>query len=559
MADPAKRQRNILGLSLLALVVVAALAAGGFAVAVRLAARPGGPNLAAKQVLRLANVGGIPARALDPALFTSRNSEQVNALVYTGLVKLDANVQVIPDLASGWDISADGKTYTFHLRRGLRFSNGDPLTASDVAYSIDRAFSPSISTSLAASAGNYDLSDIVGEADRAAGKIPTMIGPGRGLVVTNQETLQIHLDRPIAFFLEQLTTSAGWVVDKKIIQQYGPDWPDGHAVGSGPFLLKSWQPRNQLITFVPNPYWYGPKTHLTEIDMPIFFGGNDAFQEFQSGAIDIDNAVDQADYTAAKALASKGVFNLSGSPALLLFFLEPNSAVPPFNNLSVRQAFAEAVDRNAIANQILGGTVLPSDQLVPQGNPGYDAGLQGLPFNPQDARARLLSVYPDPSLMPQVILSCFDFADVAAKLQQDFQTYLGVHIDLVPNCPGMINDLPIHKIQFTLSSWVVDYPDPADWLSTQVASGASSNDTNFENPQVDQLLAQADVERDQSKRFSLYHQAEELAVDDVALIPYAQGKNIVVFQKDVHGYALLPNGLTSPDLWANVYMCAGPC
>jgi oligopeptide transport system substrate-binding protein len=96
----------------------------------------------------------------------------------------------------------------------------------------------------------------------------------------------------------------------------------------------------------------------------------------------------------------------------------------------------------------------------------------------------------------------------------------------------------------------VDYPDPQDWLPIAM---------NLGNPQVDQLLAQADVERDQHTRFSLYHQAEELAVDDVALIPYAQGKNIVVFQKDVHGYALLPNGLTSPDLWANVYICAGPC
>src|SRR5215469_16831775 len=107
MADRAKRQRTILLLALLALVVVSVLVAGGFAVAARLASRPGGPTLAAKQVLRLANVGGMPARALDPALFMSRNAEQVNALVYTGLVQLDANLQVIPDMASGWGISAD--------------------------------------------------------------------------------------------------------------------------------------------------------------------------------------------------------------------------------------------------------------------------------------------------------------------------------------------------------------------------------------------------------------------------------------------------------------------
>src|SRR6185437_8087870 len=199
---------------------------------------------------------------------------------------------------------------------------------------------------------------------------PTMIGPGRGLVVLDQETLQINLDRPIAFFLEQLTSQPGWVVDKKVIGQYGPEWWDGHAVGSGPFLLKSWQPWNDhLITLVPNPSWYGPKTHLTEIDMPIIWDAHAAFQEFRSGALDVDNAVDQPDYTAAKAL---GPQEFSEGPALSLLWLAPDSTRPPFNNLAVRQALAEAVDRVAIARQVFGGTVIPSDHLVPLLNPGYD-------------------------------------------------------------------------------------------------------------------------------------------------------------------------------------------
>jgi ABC-type transport system substrate-binding protein len=471
-------------------------------------------------------------------------------------VKFDAQtMQVIPDLATDWDISADGRTYTFHLRHGLRFSNGDPLTASDLAYSIDRAFSPGESGAAIRYLSINDVPNIVGAADRAAGKSPTIIGTG--VVATSDTTFQINLVQPAACFLAQLTSPVSWVVDKKVVQQYGQTWFDGHAVGTGPFLLKSWQHRVQL-TFVPNPHWYGARSYLTEIDMPIISDPRTAFHDFQTKAIDIDPAVDGSDYEVARALGVNEVFE---GPVLSVSSLAPNSAVPPFNNLTVRQAFAEAVDRDKIAYWVFHNPVIPSDHLLPRGNPGYYAGLKGLPFNPPDARAKLASVYPDPSLMPRIVLSCFggvgeDGNLIASILQQDFQTILGVHIDVVPGCPADIDGVPSRSIQLSLSERLMDYPDPQDWLSLQIAGGSFGNTTNFENPQVDHLLAQADVERDQDKRFSLYHQAEELAIDNVALIPFAQGKNLVVFQKDVHGYTLMPNGLPSPDMWADVYMLA---
>jgi oligopeptide transport system substrate-binding protein len=567
--------RNLL-LALLAVVVVAGgvfglwLAKGGST-----AHSPGSgvtattPDLAANQVLRVANIGVQDIQTLDPALVEDSGSYYAVELLFTGLVNLDPNtLKVVPDLATGWDLSADGKTYTFHLRSGLKFSNGDPLTAQDVAYSIDRAFDPAQSGK--SYTADYYLggqggviAGIVGAQDREAGRIPTMIGPGRGLVVVDATTLQINLTRPALWFLDALTYAVSWVVDKKIIDQYGANWFDGHAVGSGPFIVKSWQHKVQL-TFVPNPSWYGAKSHLTEIDMPLISDSNLAWSAFQAGQIDVDNALPSADYAAAKALGSK---EFAESPNLSTFYLAPNSKVPPFDNVTVRQAFAEAVDRETIANQILGGTVLPTDHMVPQGQPGYYAGLKGLPFNPADAAARLRSVYPNVGSMPPVTLEYPTGGRdaIVAKLQQDFQTYLGVTISLKAVTFGQLvtdietkNAQGIYPVQFYILGWVADYPDPQDWLD-QVTSTNINNNMNFSSAQVDSLVAQADASTDENQRISLYNQAEELAIDQVAWIPYSQGKNIVVFQSNVHGYVLDAQGLIPPSVWANVYICRDVC
>jgi oligopeptide transport system substrate-binding protein len=505
----------------------------------------------AKQVLSYANIGTQDIKTLDPARVTDISSAQALELVFSGLVSLDPKtLKVVPDIATNWDISNQGTRYTFHLKSGVKFSNGDPADASAFAYSIDRALDPATKSQVAA----LYLGHIVGATDRNAGKIPSIIGTG--LVVIDPQTLQINLDSPISYFLQALTYPTSWAVDKNVVQHYGEQWYDGHAIGTGPFILKSWQHKVQL-TFLQNPNWYGRKLTLTEIDMPMIADTSTAFKSFQAKELDIDNLVDSADYTIAKALGPKNYFE---GPALSSGYLAPNSAVPPFDNVTVRQAFAEAVDRNAIANQVLNGFVYPTDHIVPKGMPGYYDGLKGLPFNPQDAKAKLASVYPDVSKMPTVTLEYPKLADndkVAVRLQQDFQTYLGVHINLNSvDFEQLITDVYTYKVQFYLLGWIADYPDPQDWTSIQFVKDSANNTMNFENAQVDQLTAQADVEQDQAKRFALYNQAEELAVDEVAWIPTTQGKNIYVFQSWVKGFAQNAGGLT-PDLaWPDVSITA---
>jgi oligopeptide transport system substrate-binding protein len=523
-------------------------------------------TLAANQKFVYPNVGTQDVQTLDPALMTDLNSAQALSLIDAGLVTLDPKtLEVKPDLASNWDVSSDGKTYTFHIRPGLKFSNGDPLTAQDFAYSIDRAFDPAQSGKSYTPTyylGNPEAG-IVGGDERAAGKIKTMIGTagsGAGLVVVDPTTLQINITGPALWFLDALTYPVSYPVDKKVVDQYGANWWDGHFVGTGPFMLKSWTHKVSL-TFVQNPYWYGTKPTLTEVDMPMIADPNTAWNNFQSKEVDTVG-VPSADYKIAKALGPSEFFE---GPSLSIFYVAPNSKVAPFDNLTVRQAFAEAVDRDTIANQVLQGTSLPSDHIVPEGMPGYNPNLKGLPFNPSDAAAKLKSVYPDLTKMPAVTLEYPKGGDndkIAAKLQQDYQTYLGVHINLngvdfgqLLNDVGSKNSAGIFPVQFYMLGWIADYPDPQDWLNLVVSTNGNNN-MNFSNAQVDSLVAQADASLDQNQRISLYNQAEEIAIDNVAWIPFIQGKTIYVFQKYVQGYYSDAQGLT-PDIgWPSVKILA---
>ncbi len=516
-------------------------------------------TLASNQTLKIPNVGTADVKTLDPALITDLNSSSALSLIESGLVTLDPKtLKVVPDLASGWDVSPDGKTYTFHIRPNLKFSNGDPLTAQDFAYSIDRAFSPPISGK--SYTPTYYLGNpaagIVGGNDRANGKIDSMIGPGKGLVVVNDTTLQINITGPALWFLAAMTYPVSDPVDKKVVDQFGANWWDGNFVGTGPFILKSWQHKVKL-TFVPNPNWYGKKPTLTNVEMDMIADPNAAWNQFQSKEQDIGGPP-AADYKIAKALGPSEFFE---GPSLSIFYVAPNSKVPPFDNVTVRQAFAEATDRDGIANQTLQGTVLPSDHIVPQGNPGYYAGLKGLPFNPQDAKSKLQSVYPDVTKMPAVTLEYPKGGDndkIATRLQQDYQTYLGVHINLNPVDFGqLLNDTTsknaqgFFPVQFYMLGWIADYPDAQDWMDL-VTCNNPNNTMNFCNQDVDSKVAQADASLDNNQRDTLYNQAEEIAIDQVSWIPFEQGKTIYTHQKWVSGFTIDAQGLTPDIAWPDV-------
>ena len=223
---------------------------------------------------------------LDPALVLSADQTSMNAIsmIYTGLVQLDDKLQVQPQLAQSWEVSSDGLTYTFHLRHNLKFSDGTPLTSTDVAYSINRALEPATKSSTAP----IYLS-LVKDSDKLlAGFIPTFSLIGDSLLTPDNNTLVIQIKKKAPYFLDMLTYPCSYVVEKHLIDTYQTSFTNYLTEGgsSGPFKI-SRDTQGQEIDFVPNTNYYGPQPQLKKVVFPFYQQPDNAYHAYQVGQADI--------------------------------------------------------------------------------------------------------------------------------------------------------------------------------------------------------------------------------------------------------------------------------
>ncbi len=500
-----------------------------------------------KKVLIWPNVGITDLAQLDPALVSDPNSTLATQLVFGGLVKLNAQLQVVPDAAYSWQISPDGKTYTFYLSSSLRFADGTPVTTQDVIYSLDRSLQMSAQAVQDGGVGAlFYLGHIVGAADVASGKANT----ASGLTAVDPQTLQIQLDSSAAYFLNDLAEPAAFIVPGQQIQKYGKNWME-HAFGTGPFVLSRWTHSVQM-TFTPNPNYYGEKPVINELDMPFVQNQHAALLSYNAGQYDLTWNLSGPDYPGASTQK-----NFHQTVMLATDALVPNTTKEPFNHLEVRQAFALALNVSVLAHQVMGDTVVATTTLMPPGMPqDVSSKVQGLGFDPQRARQLLQSVYPDVSTMPPVTLTYANDSLPQAEaqaMQQMWQNALGIRVNLSPIDPSTYQrEWHNGQIQLGVINWAASLPDPWSLLSLYLASNGTDNLGGWKNEQFDQLVSQADVLfNDPTQRAMLYQQAEQLALTDGAWIPYDHPKFTAFLAPYVHGLAVTPLGLLAPN-WAKV-------
>jgi len=505
----------------------------------------GTPRPAAKQALIFPNVGVQDLSSLDPAEVSDENSVLAVTMIYSGLVRLDQKLNVVPDQAT-WTISPDRKVYTFSLKPGITFSDGTPLTAETYVYSLTRALSPAVqSDSVMLFLGN-----IVGAAGVNTGKA-TMLS---GVQAPNASTLVITLNQPTEYFLQALTNPLAFAVNQKSIAQYGEtdrsDLAAGNGVGTGPFMVKAWQ-HNTKIVLVPNPHYYGAHTRLTEVDMLFAVDAHTALQAYQGGQYSFVWNITPEDLGAARGLSG-----FSSQPQLETDSLFLNTQMPPFDQPAVRQAFARAIDKNLLAQSILKNSVIPASTIIPSGIPGYQPALTSLSFNRAQALTFLHTVYPDVSQVPPVTFSypnSLVSSALAGSLQHMWQTALGISVKLLPVETNAYNDeVANHQIQLGFGQWNANFPDPYDVLAQNLVSSAPGNAGMWQNTQFDGLVQQAE-QTSGTERFTLYGQAEQVAINDVGLLPLDHQTLAAVIPPTVHGVSLNPMGLYFGD-WSNVYL-----
>ena len=501
--------------------------------------------LASKQVLTFPNVGTKDISVMDPAQGPDSNSALAQGMIYSGLVRFDQNQNVLPDQAT-WTISPDRKTYTFTLKPGLAFSDGTPVNAQTYVYTLTRALLHSVNSPIA----TLFLGNIVGANDVNSGKTNTL----SGVQALNATTLQITLTQPTEYFLQVLASPVAYAVNQSIITRYGQtDWTnhvENAGIGTGPFEVKAWV-HNTKMVLVPNPHYYGAKTKLTEVDMVFVNDPSTAFRSYQAREYDFAWNIAPPDLSQARGLP--GYSNKSLLETDMLFF---DNTKAPFNNLAVRQAFAYAINKNALVKAIFSNSVVAASTIIPPGMPGYQPDYPGLAFDAAKAKALLQSVYPDVSKVPSVTFSYPD-AQVSLQLgqalQQMWQTALGVQVKLHAEDLTAYNvDTANHTIQFGFTQWSADFPDPYDWLALNLLSTAPNNNGQWNNPQFDQTIAQAENASGQA-RLALYNKAEQLAVTGVGWLPIDHQAMSMVVPSYVRGVSLSNTGLYFGD-WSGVYL-----
>ena len=508
----------------------------------------GTPLPTSQQVLRFPNVGIADANSafLDPAQGADTNTEEVVEMIYSGLVTSDINLNVIPDQAASWDVSPDNKVYTFHLRQGLAFSDGTPITAQTYVYTLTRALLPAVKSPIAA----FFEGTIVGANNVISGKTTTLTG----VKALDPHTLQISLTQPTPYFLEVLTRSLYFAVNRRIVDQYGQaDWPNhvaGSPVGSGPFMVKEWSHRQEMI-FVPNPYYYGMKPKLKEVDMFFVSDPPTALKAYQAKQYDFIWNITPNDQQTVSTVA--GFTRKALLETDLLFF---HTKIPPFNRPEIRQAFAYALDKKTLVHTIFKDTVVDAPTIIPPGMPGYQPNYAGIPFDKTRAKLLLLSIYPDVSKVPPITFT-YPSSQVtpaeATALQQMWEQALHLHVTLHPIDLSTYNDqVAQHRIQFGLIQWSADFPDPYDWLTLNLFSNAGNNDGEWSNADFDHTVTQAEKSSGDA-RITLYNQAEQIAIQDVGWLPLDHETMAAIIPSWLHGVTLNGQGLFFGD-WSNVYL-----
>jgi oligopeptide transport system substrate-binding protein len=470
---------------------------------------------------------------LDPALAGDANSTEFIDKIFSGLVALDEKLEIVPELAEKWDVSEGGKVYTFHLRDGLKFQDGAPVTADDFKYTVERLTDPATGSQVASS---Y-VGDIVGAADKLAGQAKEV----KGVEVVDPRTIRITIDAPKAYFLSKLSYHTFFILDHRNVEQGGSNWwlkPNG----TGPFKLATVS--KDAVVLTSNKYYVGGQPPIARVEFTL--RGGSPMTMYEQGELDATFAA-ATDIERVTDPTNPLNKELQIIPSLNVWYLAFDTKQPPFDDVKVRQALAYATNKDGIAKVLEQKTVIPAKGILPPGLPGYNKDLKSIPFDPAKAKQLLAeSSYKDAQHLPPIVFatSAQGGTDpLAASLTIMYSETLGIDVELQQvDWDHFQQDLYQYKYQMFMLGWVGDYPDPEDFLDVIFYSGSEQNHSRYSNPEVDRLLMAARTEQDRTKRFQLYQQAEQLIVNDSPWVPIYHSTDYVLIKPYVLGLKITPMG-----------------
>ncbi|WP_410220457.1 ABC transporter substrate-binding protein [Pedobacter sp.] len=494
--------------------------------------------------------------SLDPAFARNQNAIWMINQVFNGLVQIDKDLNTVPCIAKSWLVDEDGLTYTFNLRNDVYFHD-DPLfkdgkgrkvVASDFVYSFYRLIDPKV-----ASSGGWIFSDKVKDQN--------------SFTAVNDTTFQIKLTKPFPAFLNLLTAQYCSVVPKEVVEHYGKDFRN-HPVGTGPFRFKYWKEDEILVLLKNENYWEkDPENNrlpfLDAVKVTFISDKQNAFMNFIKKELDFFYSVDGSyrdDILTKSGKMThkyKGKFQLFKGPYLCTEYVgilvDPNNALvkgSPLALKKVRQAVNYAIDKPKLIKYLRNSIGIPATSgFIPEGMPGFDsAKVKGYVYDLSKAEQLLAEAgFPHGKGMPVVTLTTSTtYKDLIEFIQGEL-TNIGmkVKVDVMP-AAGLRDLMSKNEVAFFRGSWISDYPDGENYLSVFYSKNKvpfGPNYTGYFNKEFDRLFEQSYYEKDNRKRYDLYHKMENMIVEDAPVVPLLYDQCVVMVQNNISDYQINPLAL----------------
>ncbi|KIY23789.1 MULTISPECIES: peptide ABC transporter substrate-binding protein [Mesobacillus] len=463
-----------------------------------------------EKVLYLNN--GQEPTSFDPPIgFDSASWNSLNNLM-EGLTRLGKDHQPEAATAEKWDVSEDGKTYTFHIRKDAKWSNGDDVTANDFVFAWKRLLDPATGSAAAFLGyfieGGEEFNSEKGSAEDVKVK------------AVDDKTFEVTLTSPQAYFLSVIANPAFFPINEKVAKE-NPKWfaEADSFVGNGPFNLASWEHDTKFVMKKNDQYWDAKNVKLDRIEWAIVDDTNTEYQMYQAGDLDVSDVPAEL----SEKLFKEGKVQVEDQAGD--YFYRFNVTKEPFQNVNIRKAFALAVDQQKIVDFVTKNKEKAAYGFVspgfkdPSGKDFREVNGDFNKTNVEEAKALLEKGMKEEGYteLPEVTLT-YSTSDVHKKiaeaLQQMFKENLGVEVKLA-NMEWNVfaEEQKALKHQLSRSSFLADYADPINFLEN-FQTGHSMNRTGWGNPKYDDLIQKAKNESDETKRFELMYEAEKILFEE---------------------------------------------
>ncbi len=481
----------------------------------------------------------------DPRQTTADYIIQLN--VFDTLTKTEANedgeLEIVPGLAESWTISDDGKTYSFKLREGVTFTNGETLTSDDVLYTVDSMLDPE------RAALNTDwMNMIAGAQDVLDGNSETV--EGKGIIIHDDNNFDIVLEDSYSPFLATLSVPGWSILNREACEEadeagggpsvtkFGND-PE-YTVGCGPFILKEWV-LNDHVYLEANPdYWQGAPA-IEGVVIKVIPDADTEKMLFESGQTDIFD-LDVARHLIPEYQESEEWSdNIVPKTVLGVTYLAINEKIEPFDDVNVRKALQMAIDKETIIEEMYSGTAVPANGIYPPGLIGYNEDLEEIPYDPEGAKELLAEAgYPDGFDMTIATTANDDQAttDLVAIIQQQFAE-IGVNVTIDQMDEASWYDVrATGELPMYMATWYADINDPDNFIYTFFSDDSTvTRSFNYYNTEAMDRIEAARHMTDEDARVKEYQDLEKLVIqDDAAWIPLWHAEKVRLVQHRVKGF-----------------------